>query len=128
LERKYLSYFLCPFPEFIPSPSQGEGEGGVIQKSPPCIPPLQRGGKIKEAREGWEATNLIFHILSGGIFFIYKFFRQIFIIPKISPYPSLKKRGEFFITFPSPSQGEGEGGVIQKSPPCVPPLQRGGED
>jgi hypothetical protein len=25
------------------------------------------------------------------------------VIPKISPHPSLKKRGEFFITFPSPS-------------------------
>jgi len=26
---------------------------------------------------------------------------------------TLIKRGEFFITFPSPSQGEGEGGVIK---------------
>jgi len=65
-------------------------------------------------KEGWEG-------------FSFKIFRQIFIIPEISPYPSLKKRGEFFITFPSPSQGEGGGGVIQKSPSCVPLFKEGEE-
>jgi hypothetical protein len=33
LERKYLSCLLCPFPIYFPSPSQGEGEGGVIQQA-----------------------------------------------------------------------------------------------
>jgi len=39
-------------PELI-SPPLFKGRAGR-GSSPPCVPPLQRGGKSKEAREGWE--------------------------------------------------------------------------
>jgi len=48
-------------------------------------------------REGWEG------------FFYLNFFVKFLLFLKISPYPSLKKRGV-------KKFGEGEGGVIQKSP------------
>jgi hypothetical protein len=44
-------------------------------------PPLQRGGKVKEAREGWEATNLIFHPYREG-FSQSKFFRKFLLFLK----------------------------------------------
>jgi len=37
----------------------------------------------------------------GRVFYL-NFFVKYLLFLKISPYPSLKKRGKFFITFPAP--------------------------
>ena len=97
VEKKLSDPFICPFPIYFPS---------LFTLLPPFV------------KEGWGeiiwSISFAPSLCKGrlGRVFYSKFFRQIFIIPKISPHPSLKKRGEFFITFPSPSQGEGEGGVV----------------
>jgi hypothetical protein len=73
-----------------------------------CLPSNEEGGRlVAKGKAGKKLSDF----LPRRDFPSIKFFRQIFIIPKISPHPSLQKRGEFFITFPSPSQGEGGGGV-----------------
>jgi hypothetical protein len=52
------------------------------------VSPSSKRGKVKEAREGWEATNLIFHPYREG-FSQSKFFRKFLLFLK-----NLEKVGE----------------------------------